>query len=526
MSRLPTLIATVPDDPFYQPRKPLWLPPEMASPPALPRPNGRPPAPRTALLINQFYPKSPYCSFGKHVLTPSLALTSVAGATPTHWAVSYWDENLLQGPPPANPPPEVVGITVHLTFASRAYELARWYQAQGCKVVLGGLHVLSCAEEVAPHADAIALGDGVQLWPEILRDIENGRLRPRYEASYERSYDLDPPPRRDLLPRNSFLTTASLIATRGCHNRCGFCYLATDGLQMPYRVREAEDIRRQFEAERQPFAVFIDNNLGSKRGYLRELCRALRPARKIWSAAVTLDVTDEPALVREMALAGCTGVFIGFESLTDQNLADARKRTPKAEDYARRIRILHEHGIQVNGSFVVGFDGDRKDTFPALVQWIEANRMECATFHILTPYPGTPLFRQMEAEGRLLHRDWNKYDTSHVVFRPKNMTPEELLMGYDWLYRRLFSHASIWRRKPVEVAALPGYFAGCYLYKRSNRLWRFLIRHRLVHTVWRPLVEMTRLRHLAFRHRLEATPENQMSPAPVPVTIPGVRMTP
>jgi radical SAM superfamily enzyme YgiQ (UPF0313 family) len=153
---------------------------------------------------------------------------------------------------------------------------------------------------------------------------------------------------------------------------------------------------------------------------------------------VTLDVTGDPALVREMALAGCTGVFIGFESLTDQNLADARKRTPRAEDYARRLRIFRDHGIQVNGIFVVGFDGDRKDTFATLVQWIEANRMECATFHILTPYPGTPLFRRLEAEGRLLHRDWEKYDTAHVVFRPKHLTPEELLLGYDWLYRGCF----------------------------------------------------------------------------------------
>ena len=278
---------------------------------------------------------------------------------------------------------------------------------------------------------------------------------------------------------------------------------------MPYHVREPEDICRQFEADGQPYAVFTDNNLGSKRDYLRELCRALRPARKIWSAAVTLDVTDDPALVREMALAGCTGVFIGFESLTDQNLADARKRTPRAEDYARRLRIFHEHGIQVNGSFVVGFDGDRKDTFTTLVQWIEANRMECATFHILTPYPGTPLFRQFEAEGRLLHRDWDKYDTAHVVFQPKQMTPEELLLGYDWLYRRLFSHASIWRRKPAGLAALPAYFAGCYLYKRSNRLWRFLIKHQLVHAVWRPLVEMTRLRHLVFRRKLAAQLDTQ-----------------
>ena len=413
----------------------------------------RPPAPspvakRHALLINPFYAKSPHGSFGKHVLTPTLALTSIAGATPAHWQVRYWDENLLQGPPPADPPPEVVGITVHLTFAKRAYQLADWYRARGSKVVLGGLHVQSCPDEAAPHADAIAIGDGVQLWPKILADIEAGTLKSRYQATYENSYELDPAPRRDLLPRDSFLTTTSLIATRGCHNRCGFCYLATKGLQMPYRTRDPEDIRRQFAASGQPYAVFIDNNLGSQPDYLRALCRALRPLEKIWSAAVTLDVTDDPSLVREMALAGCTGVFIGFETLTDANLVQARKRCPRAEEYARRVRLLRDHGIQVNGSFVVGFDGDRKDTFAQMADWIEANRLECATFHILTPYPGTPLFRQFEAEGRLLHRDWDKYDTAHVVFRPKHMTPEELPPGL-----RLALPAAILARFHLAAAA-------------------------------------------------------------------------
>ena len=273
---------------------------------------------------------------------------------------------------------------------------------------------------------------------------------------------------------------------------------------MPYRVRDVEDIRRQIAEGGEPYAVFTDNNLGAKPAYLRALCRALRPLGIIWSSAVTLDVTDDPGLVREMALAGCTGVFIGFESLSDDNLAGARKRSPRVEDYARRVRLFHEHGIQVNGSFVFGFDGDRKDVFAATVQWIESNRMECATFHILTPYPGTPWFLQLEAEGRLLHRDWSRYDTAHVVFRPAHMTPEELMLGYDWVYRRLFSHASIWRRRPDSVAGLLTYLAGAYLYKRSNRLWRFLIRHRMVHTVWRPLVELTRARHLTFRERLAA----------------------
>ena len=512
MKKLLSLRRPDPDDPFaVHARRPMWQPPEMRDPPVLAEiPTGQPEA-RYALLINPFYPKDPHASFGKHVLTPTLALTSVAGATPPEWRVEYWDENLLHGRPPYQPMPQVVGITVHLTFARRAFALAAWYRRRGAVVILGGLHVLSCPDECAPHADALAVGDGVPLWPRILRDVEAGRLQPVYRATYESAYEDGPPPRRALLPRRSFLTTTSLIATRGCHNRCGFCYLSTEGLKMPYRVRQAEQVAREFAADDQPYAVFVDNNLGSRREYLRELCRALRPLEKIWSAAVTLDITDDPSLVRDMALAGCTGVFIGFESLSDGNLSAARKRTPRTDDYARRVRLLHDHGIQVNGSFVVGFDEDGRDAFLTLAQWIEANRLECATFHILTPYPGTPLFRQMEAENRLLHRDWSLYDTAHVVFQPRRLSPEELMQGYSWLYRRLFSHASIWRRRPEDRRAVLSHLGMSYLYKRSNRFWRFLIRHDLVHAVWRPLVEHTRRRHLRFRAELARRPEGAPS---------------
>src|SRR5216683_33831 len=464
----------------------LWIPRELRVAPYLdPDIRPRPMRPRYALLLNPFYPKDPHASFGKHVLTPTLALTSIAGATPPEWQVVYWDENLLQGPPPWKPFPQVVGITVHLTFAKRAYALAHWYRSRGARVILGGLHVLSCPDEAAPHADALAIGEGVQLWPRILRDIEAGKLQKVYQADYHRPYREDPAPQRNLLPSENFLTTASLIATRGCHNRCGFCYLATEGLKMPYQVRDVKQVVEEFAATGQPYGVFIDNNLGSRPDYLRLLCRALRPLEKIWSAAVTIDVTDDPSLVREMALAGCTGVFVGLESLENDNLTDARKRTPRPADYARRVAILHDYGIQVNGSFVLGFDHDRKTVFEKTAAWIEENRLECATFHILTPYPGTPLFKQMEAENRLLHRNWTLYDTGHVVFRPRHMTPEELAEGYAWCYRRLFSDASIWRRRPRDPRAVLPYLAMSYLYKRSNRLWYRLIRHRLTGLAWR-----------------------------------------
>ena len=492
-----------PDEPFRSRLAARWIPLEMIHAPALdPNEPAGSVEMRYALLINPFYPKDANASFGKHVLTPTLALTSFAATTPENWRVEYWDENLLHGRPPGSPVPQVVGITVHLTFARRAFELAAWYRKRGAKVILGGLHVLSCPEECAPHADALALGDGVQLWRRILCDIENDQLRSRYVAMYENDYCDDPPPRRSILRRRSFLTTTSLIATRGCHNRCGFCYLATDGLRMPYRMKTPQQVAEEFRADGQPYAVFIDNNLGSRRDYLHALCLALRPLNKIWSAAVTIDVTDDPSLIRNMALAGCTGVFIGFESLSDDNLADAHKKTPKTSDYARRVRILHDHGIQVNGSFVLGFDRDRKDVFARTADWIEENRLECATFHILTPYPATPLFRQMAVEGRILHRDWSLYDTSHAVFEPKHMTPEELERGYAWIYQRLFSHSSIWKRRPQSWQAVPLYLAMSYLYKRSNRFWHLLIKHDLVNPVWKPLVEMTRWRHLQYRRRL------------------------
>ncbi len=476
------------------------------APPLGPPRIGHPPRTRHALLVNPFYPKDPRASFGKHVLTPTLAMTSIAGATPAHWEVEYWDENLLQGPPPCDPPPHVVGITVHLTFARRAFELAAWYRAQGSLVILGGLHVLSCPDEAAAHADAIAIGDGVQLWPQILNDIDADCLKARYEADYSRPYSLDPPARRAILPRAHFLTTTSVIATRGCHNRCGFCYLSTEGLHMPYRMRAVEQVIAEIVADAQPYTVFIDNNLGSRPDYLRRLCKALRPLNIIWSAAVTIDVTDDPSLVKDMALAGCTGVFVGFESLNADNLTDSRKRSPAPQDYARRVAVLHRFGIQVNGSFVFGFDHDGPDVFQRTVDWIEQNRLECATFHLLTPYPGTPLFRQLESESRILHRNWDHYDTAHVVFQPKHMSCEQLDAGYAWCYDTLFSHRSIWKRRPTDPNAVLAYMAMSYLYKRSNRFWHLLIKHQLTAAVWRPLIEHSRRRHLKLRPRLESQP--------------------
>jgi radical SAM superfamily enzyme YgiQ (UPF0313 family) len=460
------------------------------------------PRKRDVLLLNPFYPKSPLSSYAKHILTPSLTLTSIAGATSAGWTVRYWDENLLQGRPPYDPFPELVGISVHLAFSKRAYELSNWYRRRGAFVVLGGPHVQSCPEEVLLHADAIVIGNGMQVWPQFLKDFENHQAKRMYQGSYHSPYANEPPPRREILPEACFLSTAGMIATRGCKNRCGFCYLSTKGLQMPFQYRPPSRVAREFQSIRRPYGVFIDNNLGSNRAYLRDLCRALGPIKKIWSAAVSLDITNDPQLVREMALSGCIGVFVGFESLNNRNLKSMGKLTPAPEEYAKRVNIFHDVGIQVNGSFVFGFDHDKKDVFDATVSWIESAKLECATFHILTPYPGTPLYNNLDAQGRILHKNWEKYDTAHTVFQPRHMTPGELEQGYRQSYKKLFSHTSIWRRRPAEFTAVMPYLCMAYLYKRSNLLWYFIIKHRLTAMVWHPLVSVSRIRHLRFRKKL------------------------
>ncbi len=486
----------------------LYHPPEMReAPPLDPHRETPPPAPRTILLINPFYPKDPHASFGKHVLTPTLALTSIAGSTPPGWSVRYWDENLLQGPPPADPFPAVVGISVHLTFARRAFLLADWFRSRGATVILGGLHVWSCPDECAPHADALVLGEGVQVWPTVLCDIAAGRLRPRYTGSYVRgdlgTYADEPSPRREILPAGAFLTSSSLIATRGCHNRCGFCYLSTEGLKMPYQMRAVDEVVDQFA-----------QTWRAVRRVRRQQPRIASglPARAVPGARPSgahLERRGDARRDRRSDVscgtwrgAAVSGVFVGFESLAAENLDDARKKTPRPEDYARRVELFHRNGIQVNGSFVFGFDHDGPDVFERTVEWIEANRLECATFHILTPYPGTPLFRQMQREGRLLHTDWDLYDTAHVVFQPRRMTPDDLYRGYAWAYSRVFSHRSIWRRRPARLSAVLPYLGMSYLYKKSNRLWPVLIRLGLTHAVWYPLVELSRRRHLRWRRRL------------------------
>jgi radical SAM superfamily enzyme YgiQ (UPF0313 family) len=458
------------------------------------------------LLINPRYHRNRCSSRGRHALTPSLALPSIAAATPPGWRVRLFDENLGRGEAPLRPLPAVVGITVHTAFAPRAYALARRYRRAGARVVLGGLHVTALPEEARRHADVVVVGDGVPVWPRVLRGLREGSLGGGavVRGSFATPAFGDHPwPRRDVLPRGAFLTPAAVLATRGCVNRCGFCYLATRGLKAPYQRRPVQDVLAEIDALGEPYVVFTDNNLMADPDYGLALCRGLRQRRVIWSAAVNIDVARHPALVRQMGASGCQGVFVGLETLSDATLRQQRKRTLPPAKYPRAVKLLHDHGVQINGSFVFGFDHDGPEVFDRTVDFIEQQRLECATFHILTPYPGTPLFRSLAAQGRLLTRDWRMYDTAHVVFRPARMSPDELLEGYRRAYRRLYGWRCVLARRPrgetpLQDAARAGaHLAMTLLYKKHDWVWDLLVPLRLTHAAWSPLVSL--YRRLALR---------------------------
>ncbi len=472
------------------------------------------------LLINPRYRRNPCSSAARHALTPSLALPTIAAATPAPWRVKFHDENIAPGEPPIAPVPEVVGITVHTAFAYRAYDIARRYRALGSRVVLGGLHVTALPREAAQHADAVVTGEGAGVWPSVLDGVRSGTLRDgaivRVDARHP-GYADQPWPRRDILPRGAFLTNASIIATRGCTQRCGYCYLSTRGLDVPYQKRPVCDVVAEIDAIGERYVVFTDNNLMADPAYGAELCRALQPRKLLWSAAVTVDVARHPDLVRLMAASGCHGVFIGLETLSDDTLRAQRKRTLAPSTYMRALQLLAEHGIEVNGSFVFGFDADGPDVFDRTLAFIVEQRLACATFHILTPYPGTPLFEQLDREGRILTRDWSSYDTAHVVFRPRRMTPRQLEEGYRRAYKQLYAWSTVFARRPrAGLVRTGGYIAVTALYKKWDWLWRGLVPLRLTHAVWRPIVEAHRRLSLAQRERPVGAPAaDPAEPAPV-----------
>jgi radical SAM superfamily enzyme YgiQ (UPF0313 family) len=440
---------------------------------------------------------SPYWRPIKYSLFPPLGLATLAAYLRPDDEAVIEDEHV--GPISLDDCPDLVVIQVYITSARRAYRFADHYRARGVYVVLGGLHVTSLPDEAAEHADAVFLGPGEQTFPRFLDDLRSGQApRPgsgqvarRYVSTSDRTLDRVPPIRRDLINRRAYLVPNSIVVTRGCPQHCDFCYKDAffEGGRSFYTQRVDDALA---EISRLPgrHLYFLDDHLLGDRRFAAALFDGMRGMRRLFQGAATVDSILRGDLIERAAAAGLRSIFVGFETLTPENLARANKRQNLGRDYTAVTNRLHDLGIMINGSFVFGMDDDDGEVFRRTVDWAIEQGITTATFHIQTPYPGTRLFARMQAEGRIVTRDWDLYDTRHVVYRPARLTPRELKDGYDWAYREFYRWSSIVRgsRAHGSIKHQAKHFFYAAGWKKFERLWDGVIRARELRAMT-PLLE-------------------------------------
>lgn len=380
---------------------------------------------------------------GYRPLFPPLSLLQVAAATPPEIEVRLIDENVE--PLDFDWPSDLVGITCLSASAPRAYEIAAMYRARGKPVVLGGIHPTALPEEAIQHADAVVVGEAEGSWPRLLEDSRQGRMEPIYRSSTFPDLTDLPAPRRELMRPNTYLVSDTIQSSRGCVFDCGFCSVTTF-FGRTLRTRPVERVVQEASGLRSKLLVFVDDNIMGKPAYSRRLFEGLRGSGKRWFGQASLTMLQDINLLKLAARAGCRAMFIGLESLSDVALRKMGKGFNLLHRYQEGIKRIHDCGIAVVGAFMFGFDSDDSGVFERTVDFTERARVDLPQFSVLTPLPGTRVWREMEEQGRILDRDWSHYDGGHVVFQPSLMTPEELEQGFKGALARAYSMRSIFRR--------------------------------------------------------------------------------
>jgi len=427
---------------------------------------------------------SPFWRAIKYSLFPPLGLATLAGYLDDGDEVVLQDEHVERLD--LDDEPDLVVIEAYVTSARRAYRYADLYRARGAYVCLGGLHPTSLPQEAAAHADSVFCGPGEDIWPAFLADFRAGRPRPLYRSTVRTLHGM-PPPRRDLIERDRYLVPNSIVVSRGCPHACDFCYKETffRGGRSFY-VRAVDDTLAEIDSLPGRHLYFLDDNLFGSPPFAEALFDGLRGMGRVWQAAGTVQAVLRPGLLEKAVDSGLRSLFVGFETLNETSLREQHKLQNLGGSrggsvgggYDDAVRRLHELGVMVNAAFVFGMDEDGPDVFDRTVEWAVSRGIETATFHILTPYPGTRLQRRLAAEGRIATFDWDRYDTRHAVFRPRQMTAAELEAGYWGAYRRFYSWPSIARaawtgqdaREKVRHLA---YTAG---WKKLEPMWDLAIR--------------------------------------------------
>ena len=342
-------------------------------------------------------------------------------------------------------PYDLVGLTFHTPSAPHAYEIADRFRARGITVIMGGPHVTLVPEEAQEHADAIFVGEAELTLPRFLAEWTEGRAQRRYDVDEIPDLCKVPFSIKEHFHRKDH-SDGILFASRGCPNGCEFCTLAVM-YKRQYRHRPISDVAAEFASFRGKVIIFWDDNLSADMNYAKELCRAIAPYNKWWSSQVSAQAGTDDEFLTLAAKSGCKQLFIGFESVSQKSLEGVQKGFNRTDQYAEIIRRIHDHGIAVQAGFVFGFDEDTPEVFEETIAFLEDTAIQNATFHILTPYPGTSLYKRLMSEGRILTHDWARYNArTDVVFEPKNMSSEELLNGFNEVNRRFYSLGSIYRR--------------------------------------------------------------------------------
>lgn len=411
----------------------------------------------------------------KYSLFPPLGLATLAGYLADSDQAEIVDEHVE--PLRLDDAPDLVAIEVYVTSAYRAYRIADAYRERGIPVVLGGLHPTARPEEAARHADSLVLGPAEEAWSRFLNDFRYGHPAPIYRSRCRELTSL-PSARRDLICSGNYLVPNSVVVSRGCPHNCDFCYGNSffKGGRHFYTMqlkRAVEEIERL--SGRHLF--FLDDNIFGDRSFAISLFREMRSMGRVWQGAATVRSILDDELLDLAVESGLRSLFVGFESLNQEEMLRHGKPHNRVTQYGRAVKMLHERSVMINGSFVFGLDGDDDSVFTATTEWAIAHGIETATFHILTPYPGTDLFRRYLRSGRIRHRNWDLYDTRHAVFDHPEMTAQVLEKGYQQAYETFYAWKNIvlsglHKRSTLEKIRHIAYVGA---WKKMDPVWSLLI---------------------------------------------------
>lgn len=405
-------------------------------------------SPQPHLLL--VYPSTHKLGWARYFQLPSLSLKQVAAATPLSWKVTLADE--LHDTVPLDENFTLVGITAMTHQATRAYEIADAFRKRGIPVVLGGIHPTVLPEEALCHADAVVIGEAEPVWETLLENLLQGKLQQTYRAPLPGGSRLSIPwARREIFDGKRYLTTQTLQASRGCPFDCPFC-IVTPYFGNSFRYRDPDEIAAELQSFDKKLTVFLDDNILGDPERAKPILERLKGSKFRWGGQANLRFAEDPELVRLVAESGCIGIFVGIESVT--GLHANHPKTANGSSQADLIKRIRDAGIVLEASIIFGFDDHDESIFEKTLRFVEETAPSLPTFNLLTPYPGTALFGQFDQEGRLLHKDWKRYNHSEVVFRPKLMTPERLYQGWLEARQEAYSWSAIFSRIKANPRSL------------------------------------------------------------------------